>query len=167
MKILMKKFVVILLSLMILASLLIPVLAYEETNSVARVGLGYDTQKVKINGISHDATFYLAGNVTTGGYSVFDTKARCVRYHQTVTVIFSTQGTGQETYSGGSKTSLGEYDSSLLRYVGHEKDSQSNFVKYGGTNTATGIKKISATGRLTTVNQDGTSQSYSFSASAG
>ena len=167
MKRLMKKFIVILLSLMILASLLIPVLAYEETNGVTRVGLGYDTQTIYINGNPYSATFYLAGNVTTGGYSVFDTQARSIRYHQTVTVIFFTQGTGQETYSGGSKTSLGEYDSSLLRYVGHEKVSQSNFVKYGGTNTATGIKKISATGRLTTVNQNGTSQSYSFSASAG
>ena len=161
MKRLMKKFIVILLSLMILASLLIPVLAYEETNGVTRVGLGYDTQKVKINGISHDATLYLAGNVTIGGYSVFDTTARSIRYHQTVNVIFFTQGTGQETYFGGNATFKGPNDLGLTGVT------KSGCVRYIGSDVATGIKKIAATGKLTTINQDGTSQTYSFSAAAG
>ena len=156
MKRLMKKFIVILLSLMILASLLIPVLAYEETNGVTRAGLGYDTQTIYINGNPYSATLYLAGNVTQGGYSVFTTEANSIRQHFAVTVVFSTQGTGQETYSGGAKT------------VGAMAGpSNSGYVTYRGKDTATGIKHIAATGKLTTVNQNGTSQSYSFSAAAG
>ena len=156
MKRLMKKFVVILLSLMILASLLIPVLAYEETNSVTRAGTGYDTQTIYINNIPYTATLYLAGNVTTGGYSVFNTEANCIRYHYSVEVVFSTQGTGQETYSGGAKT------------VGAKAgSSNSGYVTYRGRDTATGITHIAATGKLTTVNQTGTTQSFSFSAAAG
>ena len=161
MKRLMKKFIVILLSLMILASLLIPVLAYEETNSVTRAGLGYDTQTIYINNIPYTATFYLAGNASTGGYSVFDTQARSIRYHQTVTVIFYTQGTGQETYSGGNTTYKGTND------LGVTGITQSRYVRYAGSDVATGIKTIAATGKLTTINQNGTSQTYSFSAAAG
>ena len=157
----MKKFIVILLSLMILASLLIPVLAYEETNSVTRAGLGYDTQTIYINNIPYTATFYLAGNASTGGYSVFDTQARSIRYHQTVTVTFYTQGTGQETYSGGNTTYKGTHD------LGVTGITQSRYVRYAGSDVATGIKKIAATGKLTTINQNGTSQTYSFSAVAG
>ena len=156
MKRLMKKFIVILLSLMILASLLIPVLAYEETNGVTRAGLGYDTQNITINGKSYVATLYLAGNVTEGGYSVFNTEANCIRYHYSVKVVFSTQGTGQETYSGGAKTVGAKAGSST-----------SGYVTYRGRDTATGITHIAATGKLTTVNQTGTTQSFSFSAAAG
>ena len=161
MKRLMKKFIVILLSLMILASLLIPVLAYEETSSVTRAGTGYDTQTIYINDTPYTATFYLAGNVTTGGYSVFDTQARSIRYHQTVNVIFFTQGTGQETYFGGNATFKGKND------LGVTGPTNSGHVRYIGSDVATGIKKIAATGKLTTINQDGTSQTYSFSAAAG
>ena len=161
MKRLMKKFIVILLSLMILASLLIPVLAYEETNGVTRVGTGYDTQTIKINNRTYSATLYLAGTVSSGGYSVFDTKAKSVRSHNTVTVLFSTQGTGQETYSGGSKTYRGDDK------LGVTGITESNRVTYRGSDTATSIKHITATGRITTINQDGTTQSYTFSAAAG
>ena len=161
MKRLMKKFIVILLSLMILASLLIPVLAYEETNSVTRAGTGYDTQTIYINDTPYPATLYLAGNVTEGGYSVFRTDARSVRYHQTVTVIFYTRGTGQETYSGGSKTYRGDDK------LGVTGMTDSNRVTYRGSDAATSIKHIAATGRITTINQDGTTQSYTFSAAAG
>ena len=162
MKKIMGKFVVILLSLMILASLLIPVLAYEETNGVARVGLGYDTQTIWINNRSYDATLYLEGNVSTGGRSVFRTNARSIRYHYNVTVIFFTQGTGQETYSGGATTKRGDDGLGVTTW-----ETYSGYVTYAGSDKATGIKKIAATGKLTTINQNGTSQSYSFSASAG
>ena len=158
MKKLLKKSVVILLALMLLASLLIPVLAYGETNSV---GLGYDTQTIYINNTPYTATLYLAGNVTDGGYSVFSTAAKCTRYHYTVTVVFSTQGTGQETYSGGAKTYRGD------DRLGVTGMTDSNRVTYRGSDTATSIKHIAATGRITTINQDGTTQSYTFSAAAG
>ena len=162
MKRLMKKFIVILLSLMILASLLIPVLAYEETNGVTRAGTGYDTQTIYINGDPYDATLYLEGNVSTGGRSVFRTTARSIRYHYNVTVVFFTEGTGHETYSGGATTKRGDDGLGVTTLK-----TFSGYVTYAGSDKATGIKKIAATGKLTTINQNGTSQSYSFSASAG
>ena len=119
---------------------------------------GYTEHTIYINGFSYTASLSLAGNASIGGYSVFSTAAKSVREHYTVYVAFFTQGTGYEYYSGGSATHYGDDDKGVTG------TSYSGYVTYGGTDVATGIKSINATGKLTTYNNDGSSQSYDFSA---
>lgn len=132
-------------------------------DDAAPCGQGYSQQKIYINNVEYTATFSLAGDVTKGGYSVFDTDACCIRYHYTVTVCFKTVGTGQETYSGGYRVHEGTEDNN---YTGVEGATKSYYVTYRGTNTATAINSIRATGKIITVDQNGTTHSYNFSAGA-
>lgn len=131
--------------------------------NVTPLSMGATTRTIYINGVAYTASFGLEGTVSTGVRSVFRTNARAVRAHKAVNVLFSTAGTGQEAYSGGATTFNGTYDSNLHCYVGVTGTTRSSDVKYGGTDTATGIKSCNSTGILTTVNQDGTAQSFNFS----
>lgn len=155
----MKKLVAVLLSaVLVLSTCCLPASAGTE-KELLRSG-GYTAHTIYINGHSYTASLSLAGNVSIGGYSVFTTAAKSVREHYTVHVAFFTQGTGYESYSGGSDTHYGDDDKGVTG------TSYSGYVTYGGTDVATGIKSINATGKLTTYNSDGTSQSVNFSAAA-
>lgn len=128
---------------------------------------GYSEGTVRINGVDYAATFYLGGNVNGGGYSGFTTSARCIREHHAVSVTFMTDAGGMQRFSGGEKNYNGTYDITLRKYVGVSGTSESNRVKYSGTDKATGIQYISGTLTATTVGQSGYTASFDFSTSAG
>lgn len=160
----MKRLIALVLSVILTLSCGVISAFAANSDGASVLATGSSTQTIYINGIPYQATLSVAGSVNTGGYSVFTTNARCIRYHYTVKVTYRTEGTGQEIYSGGSASYLGSYDSALGRYVGCTGTTRSGYVKYGGTDTATAIRAISTTGNLTTVNQSGSTQSYNFSA---
>jgi hypothetical protein len=153
----MKKLVAVLLSaVLVLSTCCLPASAGTK-KELLRSG-GYTEHTIYINGIPYTASLSLAGSVSSGGYSVFSTSAKCVRDHYTVNVAFFTVGTGYESCSGGSVSYYGADNKGLTgtTYSGH--------VTYSGGDTPTGIKAINATGALTTYNLNGSSQSVNFSA---
>ncbi|MBR4779912.1 MAG: hypothetical protein IK014_00980 [Lachnospiraceae bacterium] len=153
----MKKLVAVLLSaVLVLSTCCLPASAGTE-KELLRYG-GYTEHTIYINNIPYSATLSLEGSTSTGGRSVFYSVAKCVREHFTVHVAFFTVGTGYESYSGGEKTFSGTDGKGKTGY------SHSDYVTYEGNDTPTGIKSINATGRLTTYNLDGSSQSVNFSA---
>ena len=66
-------------------------------------------------------------------------------------------------YSGKGTKYDGIYNSALDMYVGAVGTTYSYYVTYTGYDTATGIKNVSGSIRIRTVNQDGSTQSYEFS----
>lgn len=123
--------------------------------TVSPLGSGYREGTATINGKDYAATFSLAGSTTAGGYSQFTTQARCARAHNTVTVVFNTQSSGYETYSGGARSVSASTGTSV-----------SHHVYYNGSDTPIGIRQIAGSLTATVTNQDGTTKSFPFSASA-
>ena len=66
-------------------------------------------------------------------------------------------------YLGKGTKYDGIYNSALDMYVGAVGTTYSYYVTYTGYDTATGIKNVSGSIRIRTVNQDGSTQSYEFS----
>lgn len=122
--------------------------------------MGYRVGTVTLNGRDYKATFSLGGTTSGGGYSAFDTEARCIRKHQTVSVTFSTKEGGYQTRTGGAKTVNG------TDYKGVTGITTSYYVKYSGTDTPLSIDSISATLTATVKNDNGTMASFNFSAGA-
>lgn len=135
-------------------------------DDVAPYAAGSSTQTIYINDVAYTATFGVGGSVSNGGHSGFTTKARAIRYHYNLSVCYSTVSTGKETYSGGYRRYDGDEPDKvqgvLVRVSG---TTYSGSVCYGGTDTATEILTIKATGKLITVDQDNSTNPYSFTAS--
>lgn len=136
-----------------------------ESNEAKQIATrGAASKTIVINGVNYTATLYLNGSLTTGVRSVFYTSARCIRTHYNVSVCFNTQGTGHETYTGGYRFYQGIYDQTLSRYVGLTGTTYSGYVTYQGNDIPTSLHSFGGTGKLVTVDQDGTTHSYNFAA---
>lgn len=136
-------------------------------NGIMPLDKGYSEGTVTLNGVDYVASFYLGGSIEEGkgGYSGFTTNARCVRNHHTVSVAFTTDSGGTQKFSGGEKSWRGEYENYLGKYLGVVGTSTSDYVTCTSGATPTGIVAISGTLTATTVNQDGRTASFDFSAS--
>lgn len=135
-------------------------------DDAAPYAAGSSTRTIYINNVAYTATFGVGGSVSNGGHSGFTTKARAIRYHYDLSVCYSTVSTGKETYSGGYRCyDGGEPDAIQGVLVGVSGTTYSDSVYYGGTDTATEILTINATGMLITVDQDNSTNPYSFTAS--
>ena len=166
MKKIFRKWLVSVLALVMLSVFVIPGLA-AVPETVMPLGNGYTSGQIYINGGYYPATFSVAGSVSGGGRSAFISNGRCIRLHKKVNVTFSTASTTQEVYSGGNVDYKGPQDPNLNgMHVGVSGTTYSGAVQYGGMDTPTGIKYISATITVTMVDQDGTTRSSNFSASA-
>lgn len=147
----------------ILVSCVIPT-AFVLQSSAATPRISSTTNNfIEINGREYPCTFSVEGTLSSGGRSVFHTNARCIRQHRAVSVTFYTAGTGQETYSGGATRYNGIYDAEWDIYLGAVGTTYSYYVRYTGYDTATAIKSVNGSIRVTTVNQDRSTQSFEFS----
>lgn len=125
-------------------------------------GTGTTTGKIRLNNTFYDVRFSVGGSLSQGGRSIFVTDGRCIRQHKDVSVVFYTAETGQEVYYGGATTYNGIYNSDLEMYMGSVGTTYSYYVPYGGYETPTGLRLISANITVKTVWQFGNVYTYNF-----